>query len=136
MTCCLREAAIGFGMAVASAWIAFRYPTAAGNVYFRQLAATTISRRIAPFVDPRDSESAFVEIVPRAHWGTVMLDTATEVEFLYVDVENRELLFEGNRERWRMPAQAITSCEVEGTEGLPGITIPSHFAVIRTGGEE
>jgi hypothetical protein len=130
--------ALGLVLVAASLVFVFRYPTAIGNLYFRWLARRTISRRIAPLVDPRDSEAAFVEIVPRAHWsGAMRLDTANEVGFLFVDRENRELLFEGNAERWRMPAQAITSCDVEGTNGtLPGITHPHSYAVLRTRGGE
>lgn len=123
---------IGVGMAFSSFLIALRYPTALGNIYMRWLARRRIARRVAPLVRPQDREAAFVEIVPRAHWGVAMLDTATEVGFLQVDGDYRELLFEGNAERWRLPAQAILSCTVEGTDRLPGgSTLTGYYAVLR-----
>jgi hypothetical protein len=60
-----------------------------------------------------DAEATFVQIVPRCNWGRVMLETATDVGFLKVDPYRREILFEGDRERYRVPEGAIIACSVE-----------------------
>ena len=64
-------------------------------------------------VKPGDSEALFVEIVPKLNWGKLSLETARDAGFLRVDKARREVLFEGDRERWRIPAAAITYCEME-----------------------
>lgn len=51
--------------------------------------------------------------------------------FLVVDVAHRELRFEGDRERFRVPADALLSCEVEksvfSSSAKP--TAPGYFLV-------
>src|SRR6185369_10563065 len=54
-----------------------------------------------------------VEIVPRANWGRVMLETASDIGYLLIDGSRREVLFEGDRERMRIPSKAILSCVVQ-----------------------
>jgi hypothetical protein len=69
-------------------------------------------------VDPDDPEAIFIEVVPRRHWARAnrMLETAGDVGFLRIDAEHGLLLFEGDRERYRIPAGAILGCEVEQVE--------------------
>jgi hypothetical protein len=55
----------------------------------------------------------------------MMLENASDVGLLLVDKARREVRFEGDRERWRVPANAITACEVEKFvqgEGTHGAT--------------
>jgi hypothetical protein len=63
----------------------------------------------------------------------MMLDTATDVGFLLVDAAHREVLFEGDHERIRIPVGAILSCKVEqtiiGDPSLEGMKY--YFTVIR-----
>jgi hypothetical protein len=42
-----------------------------------------------------------------------MLETATDVGFLKIDENRREILFEGDKERYRIPGPAMISCGVE-----------------------
>jgi hypothetical protein len=71
------------------------------------------SRRPNHLVSPGDPEAHFVEIVPRANWGSLKLEVASDLGFLRVDSSRREVLFEGDNEYYRIPPAAITSCEVE-----------------------
>jgi hypothetical protein len=43
----------------------------------------------------------------------MVLESASDVGFLRVDKRRREVLFEGDKDRWRIPAAAILSSEVE-----------------------
>jgi hypothetical protein len=43
----------------------------------------------------------------------MMLETASDAGFLKVDAQRREILFEGDKERFRIPAEAITHCALE-----------------------
>jgi hypothetical protein len=42
-----------------------------------------------------------------------MMEPATDVGFWRIDQTHQELLFEGDGKRYRIPFQAVTSCEVE-----------------------
>jgi len=84
-------------------------------------------------VDPDDPRAIFVEIVPRRNWGRVMADTASDVGILLIDSERGEIVYEGDNERFRIPARAIISCAVEksvvGAEGQNGSV--QYLTVIR-----
>ena len=64
-------------------------------------------------VEPNDPDALFVEVVPKLNWGKAMLENASDIGLLLVDQARREVRFEGDKERWRVPAASITSCEIE-----------------------
>jgi len=126
-------AVVGTVVAAASAYWGLRNATRVGNWYLRRLARREIGDRPDGLVNPEDPTAIFVEVVPRQNWGRLMLETATDVGFLLVDEERREVRFEGDRERFRIPAAAILSCEVEETtfgEGTEG-AIRYYLTVIQ-----
>jgi hypothetical protein len=84
-----------------------------GNRYIRKVLLQELSRRTSLMVDPNDPDALFVECVPKMNWGKMMLDNAADVGLLVVDRQKREIRFEGDRERWRIPAAAITYCQFE-----------------------
>ena len=88
-------------------------PTYLANRYLRKVVRREFARRSHHRVEPDDPDALFVEIVPKLNWGKMMWDNAQDVGFLRVDKARREVLFEGDKERWRIPAAAITFCEVE-----------------------
>jgi hypothetical protein len=98
-----------------SAYWGLRHPTGLADWFLRRVARSEIRSRPDGIVDPDDPEANFVEIVPRQNWKRLMLETATDIGFLAVDETRREVLFEGDRERIRIPVAAILSCEVEQT---------------------
>jgi hypothetical protein len=69
-------------------------------------------------VDPDDPEAIFIEVVPRRNWARAnrTLETASDVGFLRIDAQRGLLLFEGDRDRYRIPAGAVLGCEVEQVE--------------------
>jgi hypothetical protein len=126
--------AIGFLVAVAASYWGLRNtPNLSSGWYLRGLARREIKSHPAGIVDPDDPEAIFVEIVPRQNWNRLMLDTATDVGFLHVEETRREVLFEGDRERIRIPVGAILSCDVEESamDGGTGGGIKYYFTVIR-----
>src|SRR5439155_10658453 len=64
-------------------------------------------------VDPNHPDAILAEVIPRRNWGQLMLENADDQGFLLVDAERRQLLFEGDKQRYRIPADAILSCDVE-----------------------
>ena len=88
-------------------------PSYLGNRYLRNLVRREFSRRSSLMVELNDPEAVFVEVVPKTNWGKMMLDNASDVGLLLVDRSKREIRFEGDKERWRIPVAAITYCQFE-----------------------
>jgi hypothetical protein len=72
-----------------------------------------IGSRPDALVNPADPEAAIVTVVPREQWAKFPPDNPIDGGFLKIDEASRQLLFEGTRQRYRIPAAAILSCRVE-----------------------
>jgi hypothetical protein len=88
-------------------------PSWLSNRYLLQRVKKEFARRGTHIVEPNDPSAMFVEVVPKLNWGKMNLESASDIGFLRLDKERREILFEGDKEYWRIPAAAITSCEIE-----------------------
>jgi len=103
----------------------FMFPDVLSTRYLHQLALREFKRRPQPLVNPGDPAALFVQIIPRSNWAKLKLIDASDMGFLRVDSKRSELLFEGDRECYRIPGAAITSCEIElfiSGEGTHGAT--------------
>lgn len=123
---------IGLAIAGVSAYLGLRNTTKIASHYLHRVARKEVRSRAERIVDPDDPEAIFVELVPRRNWSRMMLETATDIGYLVVDEDRREVLFEGDHERMRIPASTILSCEAEHTligEGAPG-SMKYYFTVI------
>jgi hypothetical protein len=104
----------------------------------QRLLAAAIRQRPGALVGPDDSGAVYVGVVPRKNWGRLMMETAEDIGLLKIDSGRRELLFEGIRQRWRIPADSIESCELEEyTVGPPAPNKNNVFlvAVLRVSGD-
>jgi hypothetical protein len=111
----------------------FVNPTLLPSIYLARVVRREFGKRTHYLVSPDDPEAQFVHVVPRLNWKAMMLSDATDAGFLCVDRARREILFEGDREYYRVPAEAIVSCEVESYvtgEGGHGAT-PIYMVVLR-----
>jgi hypothetical protein len=88
------------------------FPSLLSNLYLHRLTKRAIGLRPDAVVKP-GVDSIRVEIIPRSNWNRLMLETASDIGFLAVDTPRREILFEGDKERYRIPVEAIQSCELE-----------------------
>ncbi len=131
----LSLAAVCLVLLVLSGYVALRNSSAPANNFYLRRAKHFFGMRIAPIVDlnrPSDQPTFFVEVVPRKNWGKVMLETATDIGFLEVDGRRREIRFEGDRERYRIPATAITECSIQQVSAAMGDSqIVYHMVVLR-----
>ncbi len=103
----------------------FLFPDFFATRYLYNLALREFKRRTHPLVNPADPTALFVQIIPRANWAKMKLIDASDIGFLRVDPQRNELLFEGDKEFYRIPATAITSCDIEifiSGEGTHGAT--------------
>lgn len=99
--------AVGVFMSVRrnASWVDHRYS--------RWVARRAIANRMDRVVDPEDPEAIFVKIIPRRNWGVLKVENAVDIGFLRVDMERKLLLFEGDRQRFKIPARRIQGCSVE-----------------------
>jgi hypothetical protein len=90
----------------------------------RKWCLEAIRQRPEALFSPDDPDARYVEVVPRKNWGRVMFDNAADLGFLKVDVKRRLLLYEGDSQRWSIPAEAVVSCEME--EFIVGVPEPNE----------
>jgi hypothetical protein len=106
---------VGLGSTAGLAWFLggrmLRKPWSAD--YLFRKAQAQLCQRPDVTVDPSNHDAIFVEVVPRRNWGQIALQNAEDVGFLHVDADRRQLLFEGDNKRYRIPATSIVSCDVE-----------------------
>jgi hypothetical protein len=93
-------------------WILFfaRYPT---SQFMLRQTRHAFELRPNPAVDMNDQDLFFVDIIPRINWGKQMMENATDIGFLQLDKTRRELRFEGDRERYWIPAESILEIKHE-----------------------
>jgi hypothetical protein len=89
-----------------------------------------IAQRADPLVSADDPEGRFIDVVPRAQWHQLIPDKAADRGLLRVDFEGGRVLFEGLKERYVIPADAIVSCQVERM--LPHTGSWNLYAVVLT----
>jgi hypothetical protein len=96
-----------------------------------RIARQAIQWRPSALVNPDDPQATYVDVVPREQWSDILSDRPSDVGFLKVDTAARQLLFEGVRQRYRIPGEALASCEVEPINAAAG-RFTTYVTVIRT----
>jgi hypothetical protein len=81
------------------------------NRWIERRLRREIGSRPEKLVDPQDPESIFVSIIPRASFAKVQWTMASDVLLLKLDKSRRQLIMEGDSDRYRIPAGAISVCE-------------------------
>jgi hypothetical protein len=104
---------LGLALFAGFAVVGLSNPSVLANRYLYRVLRRELARRPALLTDPDAPGVWFLEVVPRANRNRVMLETATDVGFLTVDVERGEVLFDGDAECYRVPGSAIISCALE-----------------------
>jgi hypothetical protein len=104
---------LGPVVAIMTGVMGLRNPSVLGNRRLRTLARRAMKSRPERWMDWESPDAMFVEIVPRKNWGRTILDTADDIGFMRIDPSRREILFEGDKECYRIPGDAIVSCRVE-----------------------
>lgn len=103
--------ALGAILLVPTAVIGTLFPSLLGGSYIYSAVKAEFKRRNDAIVEP-GADSVFVGVVPRSHWNRLNIET-DDIGFLAVDAQRREIRFEGGKERYRVPAGAVQSCELE-----------------------
>jgi hypothetical protein len=104
--------AIGAAIFVVTAFCGLLFPKLLSGSYLYFTVKRQIARRQSAIVRPGGG-SVYVDIIPRENWNRLMWENAADIGFLRVDTARREILFEGDNQRCRIPAVAVLSCELE-----------------------
>lgn len=110
--------------------VAIMNPGYISNRILRKRLRGELARRSKSFVKPDNIEALPVEIVPKDNWGKVMLYSASDIGLLLLDESKRELLFEGDRQRFRIPVDALTYCGLEEFVFRQGLTKITTYYVV------
>jgi hypothetical protein len=89
-----------------------------------------IDRRTDAIVASDDPEAFFVQIIPREKWTVSMGENAADVGLLVIDKKRDELRYEGDLERWTVPAECILSFRLESFTPPAGLPAINEFTLV------
>jgi hypothetical protein len=89
-----------------------------------------IERRADAVVKADDPEAFFVQIIPRENWTVTMGENASDMGLLRVDRARGELRYEGDLERWVIPADRVISFKLRTFVPPGGISAVNGFWVV------
>jgi hypothetical protein len=98
---------------VGGLWFTMRFANLIPSLYLLGAIRSEIEMRPGALFNPMDPETIYIDVVPRANWGKVMLREFSDTGLLKVDEATRSVLFEGDQERWRIPVASLMSVGVE-----------------------
>lgn len=107
--------------------------------YLLKTFRTVLSQRRDALFDPNDPSVQLVELSPRERWGQLTLTNKNEVGLVKVDLLNQVILFEGDKQRIRIPAAAVRGCRIEeyisgaGTHGAKRVIMAVLLANAKDG---
>lgn len=101
-----------------------------GLCYMHGRICRTLSHRPDALVLPDDPAARFIDVVPRAQWHQLVPDKPADRGLLRLDPAGTRLVFEGLKERYVIPADAVLVCRVEPM--LPHTGNWNIFAVVLT----
>jgi hypothetical protein len=93
-------------------WILF-FPTYFTSRFMLRRIQNAFEYRPDPAVDLHKPDLCFVDIVPRINWGKMMMENASDIGFLELNKARRELIFEGDRQRYWIPVESILEIKHE-----------------------
>jgi hypothetical protein len=124
------------GGAAAAFVVSFMYLVVAGQFlaarFMIRVAKSVMATRRDSLFREREEDLIPVEVFDRAAWTSTIVKSV-DFGFLRVDLRDRVLKFEGNKNRWDIPATALTTCRIEeakvGSEASQNVEI-RYYVVI------
>jgi hypothetical protein len=101
----------GFTVGILSIFVLLRYQHFLSSNYLKFVATSVFGERSNALVPANANGATFLEILPRSSWDR--LGPAADIGFFRINRETRELQFEGDAKRYRVPFSAVQRCEVE-----------------------
>lgn len=122
---------IGLPLVVVSSIWGIFFQSRLSNGYIMAVARREIKRRPDAILEP-GGDSQYVSIIPRENWNRGTFKSSKDTGFLTVDASRREIRFEGDKERYRIPVDALLSCDIVKSVYLSTAkpTAPGYFMVV------
>jgi hypothetical protein len=95
------------------AWLLGGFPTYVTMRFMLRQTRRAFEGRLNPALDVNDPALVFVDIVPPINRGKQMMENASDIGLLKIDRGRRELIFEGDKERYWIPAESIVEMKHE-----------------------
>jgi hypothetical protein len=121
---------VGIAAAIAGGLVCWVNVDYFGVTYICRRLCHLLGQRAEALVTPADPEARFVDIVPRVQWHQLIPDKATDRGLFSIDARRGRLQFEGLKERYVIPTDAVISCAVEPM--MPHTGNWNFFAVVLT----
>jgi hypothetical protein len=122
--------AAGIAAAVAGGVVCWINVDYLGIRYMYRRICRSLAQRPDALVLADDPTAQFIDVVPRVQWHQLVPDKPADRGLLRLDPAGGRLVFEGLKERYVIPADAVLSCEVEPM--LPHTGNWNFFAVVLT----
>ena len=106
------------GLVLSRLWVQF-FSTYLTARFMSRQTWQAIECRADPAIDLHNPDLYFVDIVPRINWGKKMMETASDIGFLELNRARRELIFEGDDERYWIPVESILEIKHEFWAEVP-----------------
>ena len=100
---------IGIVVAIAGGMICWLNVDYFGVTYICRRLCRLLGQRADALVTPADPEARFVDVVPRVQWHQLVPDKATDRGLFSIDERHGRLVFEGLKERYVIPTEAVLS---------------------------
>lgn len=100
--------------AVGVAWggyLGLYCPSVPENRWINRRLRREISQRPDATVDPRDPESFYVSLIPRESFSKIQWTMSSDLLLMKIDARGGQLILEGDCDRYRIPAGAISLCQ-------------------------
>src|SRR5438552_3178653 len=81
------------------------------NRWIERRLRAEVRHRSDVWVDADDPDSTYVSLIPRESFAKVKWTMASDVLLLRLDERRRQVILEGDSDRYRIPAGAISLCE-------------------------
>jgi len=104
--------AAGVPIAIWGVYVALCCTSATSNRWIEHRLRYEIGQRNDSLIDPHDPESIYVSLIPREHFRRVRWTYASDLLLLKIDAARRQVLLEGDSDRYRIPADAIARCDI------------------------
>jgi hypothetical protein len=89
-----------------------------------------IDRRRDAIIAADDPDAFFVQIIPRENWKVSMGENASDMGLLVIDYKRQEVRYEGDVERWTVPAECIRSFKLRSFTPPNGVSFLNQFTVV------
>ena len=83
------------------------------NRWIERKLRSTIAQRPDLLIDPAAADAVYVSIIPRENWSKIKWTMSSDLLLMRIDERRREILLEGDLDRYRIPAEAIVDCAPE-----------------------